>query len=821
LASVFAVVLLAVSSAWAQSAPPRDSAQYAATLNRYCVGCHNDKQKTANLSLEKLDLASVPAYGEAWEKVIRKLRTGAMPPTGAPRPDKQFYDQFSSYLESSLDKAFAAHVNPGRPAAVHRLNRAEYANAVRDLLAVEVDALDLLPPDESTNGFDNNGDVLSVSPVLLERYMTAARKIARQAVGDPQTKPYYETYSIDKSLRQEGRMGDGLPFGTRGGEAVHHFFPLDGNYSVRIRMTRDYRDRIRGLQEPHQLDVRLDGKLIKSFIVGGEKHGRSASIFSTGATADPAQEHYELNADDQLQVMFPADTGTHTVAVAFVESSYEPEGPLQPINSRPQSLDRLPLGDYVAYKGGEPGVDEIIVGGPFSPSGVGNSPSREKIFICHPDRPGVGGVGTGPPDAVGGWPQACAKHILTTLAHRAFRRPVTQQETNMFDQFYVNGARAGGFEAGIQMGIERILVGPEFLFRVYKDPAGAAPGTAYRLTDLELASRLSFFLWSSIPDDELRAKAEAGKLHDPAVLEQQTRRMLADKRSRTLVDNFAESWLYLRNLRSMKPDPDAFPEWDENLREAFDQETALFFENLIREDRSVLELLSANYTFLNDRLARHYGIPGVYGGHFRKVALNDGPGNNRPGGLLGQGSVLTVTSYANRTSPVLRGKWVLENLLGSPPPPPPANVPSLVDKNKKGKVLSVRQRMEQHRANPACAGCHSRMDPLGFALENFDGLGKWRTTDSETAIDPSGVLPDGTKFDGPLGLKKVLMTKQEEFTHTFAEKLLTYAIGRGLEYTDAPMLRQILHDAAKQNYKLSAFVAGVVASPAFQMRRAE
>ena len=778
------------------------------------------------MSLEKLDVGDVAGHGEIWEKVIRKLRTGAMPPTGAPRPDKAMNDGLATYLETSLDRAAAANVNPGRAAAVHRLNRGEYANAVRDLLAVEVNALDLLPPDESTNGFDNNGEVLSVSPVLLERYMTAARRIARQAVGDEATKPYYETYLIDKSLRQEGRMGGGLPLGSRGGKAIRHYFPLDANYSIRVRMTRDYRDRIRGLQEPHQLDVRVDGKLIRSFTIGGEKHGRSASIFSTGGTGDPAQEHYELSADDQLQLLFPATTGAHTVAVAFAEADFEPEGPLQQINSRPESLERIPLGDYVAYKGGDPGVEEVIIGGPFSPRGIGSSPSREKIFTCLPsprasqsrDREGAG-----VPPSSNNVPsdETCARQILSTLARRAYRRPLTAQDQETLLTFYRTGSKKADFEAGIQTALERILVGPEFLFRVYRDPAGIATGATYRLSDLDLASRLSFFLWSSIPDDTLLALAETGKLHDPAVLEQQTRRMLADRRARALVDNFAESWLYLRNLRSMKPDPDAFPEWDENLREAFHSETTLFVENLIREDRSVLELLSADYTFLNDRLARHYGIPNVYGSHFRKVSLSDSLLEGGRGGLLGQGSILTVTSYANRTSPVLRGKWVLENLLGSPPPPPPANVPSLVDKSKDGKLLTVRQRMEQHRANPACAGCHSRMDPLGFALENFDGLGKWRTVDSGATIDPSGVLPDGSKFAGPAGLRKLLIGKQQEITATFAEKLLIYATGRGVEYTDQPALRKLLRDAAKENFRFSSLVTGIVSSTPFQMRRAQ
>lgn len=800
-ASLLAASYLQAAGQEPSSPAPAALSQYSTVLDRYCVTCHNEKLKTADLTLSKMNLGNPSADAAVWEKVIRKLRARAMPPAGAPRPDNAFYDGFAAYLESALDRAAAAQPNPGRP-AIHRLNRAEYTNAIRDMLALEIDGAALLPADESSNGFDNNGEGLTVSPMLLERYMSAAGKIGRLAIGDASTQPVFETYELPRFLMQDDRMSEDLPFGSRGGMAIRHHFALDGEYVIKIRLQKDFRDRIRGLAEPHQLDVRLDGSRVKLFTIGGEQKGKSAPVFSTAALGDPEQEHYELTADDALQVRFPAKAGTRLVQVAFIKETAVPEGALQYVNSKPESLPRLANVDYSEYKGGDPTVASVAIGGPYESKGLSETESRRKIFVCRPGKGDRAGRPYGE--------EACAKKILSTLAHRAYRRPVTAEDMQTLLSFYKKGRRTkGAFEAGIEMALERILVGPEFLFRIERDPA-----PPYRISDLELASRLSFFLWSSIPDDQLLDLAERGKLKDSEVLQQQVRRMLADARSKALVSNFASEWLYLRNLRSVRPDPDAFPEFDENLREAFQKETELFFESIVREDRSVIDMLDANYTYVNERLARHYGIPNVYGSHFRRVTLSD----DRRGGLLGQGSILTVTSYANRTSPTIRGKWVLENILGTPPPPPPPNVPSLKD-NQETKALTMRQRMEQHRANPACAVCHTRMDPLGFALENFDGLGKWRTADGNSHIDPSGVLPDGANFQGPAGLRKVLLTKRDEFAATITEKLLTYALGRAVEYYDEPAVREILREAAPNNYRWSSLVLGIVKSTPFQMRK--
>ncbi|MCZ6489706.1 MAG: DUF1592 domain-containing protein [Acidobacteria bacterium] len=791
IAFVAASYLPAANQGSSSPAAP-SAAQYRAVLNRYCVTCHNEKLRTAGLTLEKIDIEKVSAGAEVWEKVIRKLRAGQMPPDGLPRPDSATYDSFATYLETELDRAAAANPNPGR-LSIQRLNRAEYANAIRDLLAVEIDEGSLLPADDSRYGFDNVGDVLTVSPLLSERYMSAARKISRLAIGDPSIGPAFERYDVPKYLMQDDRVSEALPFGSRGGIAIRHHFPLDGEYVTRIRLQKNSRAYIRGLGEPHRLDVFLDGARIKRFTIGGEIKGRSAPIFSTAAVGDIEQEHYERTADEALEVRFPAKAGTRLVGVAFLKETSVPEGPLQP---------RMTQYDFAQYKGGEPAVASVVIAGPYDAKGLGETDSRRKIFVCRPD--------------AGEEDEPCAEKILSTLARRAYRRPLTGEDTRILMSFYRAGRSEGGFEAGIGTALERILVGPEFLFRIERDPANVAPGAAYPISDLELASRLSFFLWSSIPDDELLGLAENGRLKDPAVLEQQVRRMLGDSRLKALVSNFAGQWLHLRNLRSVSPDPEKFPYFDDNLREAFLQETELFFESLLREDRTVLDLLNADYTFVNERLARHYGIPNIYGSHFRRVRLSD---ENR-GGLLGQGSILTVTSYANRTSPVIRGKWVLENILGAPPPPPPPDVPELRERNEEGKVLSMRQQMEQHRANPVCASCHKLMDPIGFALENFDGIGRWRTTDANTPIDSSGVLPDGTPFQGPAGLRKVLLLKRrEQFVTTATEKLLTYALGRGVEDYDMPVIRSILREAAPGDYRWSSLVLGIVKSSPFQMRR--
>ena len=765
-----------------------------ALLNRYCVTCHNERLRTAGLTLDTADVDAVSEHAETWEKVVRKLRASAMPPQGMPRPDPATYDAFATYLETKLDRAAAANPNPGN-AGIHRLNRTEYANAVRDLLAVEIDSAALLPADDSRHGFDNIGDVLTVSPLLSERYISAARKIARLAIGDPAIGAVVEAYEVPKYLYQDSRMSPDLPFGTQGGVAVQHNFPLDGEYEIQIRLHRNHREFIRGLAEPHQLDVRLDGALVHQFTVGGDIQGKSAPVFSTAAQGDIAQELYERNADDALNIRFQAQAGRRLVGVAFLEEAMAVEGQLE---------QRMTQYDFTQYKGGKPAVASVTISGPYNAAGAGETPGRQRLFVCKP--------------SAAADEEPCAGKILSTLARRAYRRPVTDEDMGTLLSLYREGRSRAGFETGIETALERVLAGPEFLFRVERNPAGIQPETAHNINDLELASRLSFFLWSSIPDEELLSLAESGKLREPAVLERQVRRLLADSRSEALVKNFAGQWLYLRNLGVVSPDPEVFPYFDDNLREAFRQETELFFDSMLREDRSVLDLLDADYTFVNERLARHYGIPNVYGSHFRRITLTD----EARKGLLGQGSVLTVTSYANRTSPVTRGKWVLENILGTPPPPPPPNVPALRERSEGGKAMSIRQAMEQHRANPVCAGCHKVMDPLGFALENFDGIGRWRTTDAKAPIDPSGTLPDGTPFEGPSGLRNVLRTKlSEQFVLTVTERLLTYALGRGVEYTDAPAIRKIMKEASASDYRWSSLIASVTRSMQFQMRKAQ
>jgi mono/diheme cytochrome c family protein len=766
-------------------------------LNAYCVTCHNEKTKTAGLLLDKVGIDRVPENAAVWEKVAKKLRVGAMPPPGAPRPTKANYDFLAAYIETELDRTAAAKPNPGRP-AIHRLNRTEYSNAVRDLLNIDTEAIDikmLLPADDTAQGFDNIGAALSISPRLMERYVSAALKITRIAVGDRAIRPAFETYTAPKFLIQDqDRMDEDLPFGSRGGIAVRHHFPANAEYTVQVRLQRMYRDYIRGLlDEQHQMEITLDGERINLFKVGGEKKGRTSGDFTNaGFLGDPEQEEYERTADKDFIVRVRAAAGTHVIGITFLKKASLPEGPLRP---------RLTLFEFPQFKAGVPSVGEVIIGGPYDIHGVGDTASRRRIFECRPNRP---------QDEEG-----CARRILSNLARRAYRRPVTPQDLTVLVGFYNNARTTGDFESGIAASIERILLDPEFLFRIERDPRNAPVDTAYRLSDLELASRLSFFLWSTIPDEELLSLAERGRLKDPAVLEQQLRRMLNDFRSTALVNNFAGQWLLLRNLNSFSPDPKVFPYFDDNLRDAFRRETELFVESVMRDDRSVTDLLNADYTFVNERLAQHYGIPNIYGSRFRRVAL---PDQNRRG-LLGHGSILTVTSYPNRTAPTVRGKWILENVLGAPPPPPPPDVPDLKDNSSGGKILTMRERMEQHRANPACATCHRQMDPLGFALENFDGSGRWRSTEGGSAIDSSGVLPDGEKFRGPAELRQVLLGKREQFVAVFTEKLLTYALGRGLEYYDAPTIRKIIREASPSDYRWSSIILGIIKSVPFQMRR--
>ena len=765
-----------------------------ALLDRYCVTCHNERLRTGGLQLDRIDVGHVGAAAEVWEKVVRKLRAGQMPPPGRPRPAQAAYDGLASWLEAELDRAADARPNPGRP-VVRRLNRLEYTNAVRDLLALEVDGRALLPTDESGYGFDNVGDVLSFSPGLLERYMSAARKISRLAVGDPTQPPAIAAYKVSPFLVQAGRVSEDLPFGSRGGLVVRHNFPADGEYLLRIHLGRRFdNNAIQGLDLREQLDVRLDGVRLRLFDVGGECVGSDAPRCLLPPGVVPVSE-YGRTADEHLHVRFATRGGPRRVGVSFVDRAVAaPEGP---------GPGRLPTSELRNTELAPMNVGSIEIEGPLSAAGPPDSPSRRRIFVCRP---------AGPADE-----EACAREVLGTLARRAYRRAVTAADLDPLLAFYRTGRAAGGFEAGIQFALEGLLVSPDFLLRVEHDPRHAAPGAPYRIGDVDLASRLSFFLWSSIPDDELLDLAVAGKLGDPGVLQRQVRRMLADRRAEALVTNFASQWLFLRDLRVAAPDTQVFRDFDDSLREAFRRETELLIASQLREDRSVVDLLDADYTFVNERLARFYGMPNVYGSHFRRVPVAD-PVRR---GLLGHGSILTVTSYSNRTSPVQRGKFVLDNLLGSPPPAPPPNVEGLEEAGAGGAPAStVRERMEAHRQNAVCAGCHAQMDPIGFALENFDAIGKWRESEFGLPIDAAGALPDGTRLDGPVELRKTLVRRHPEFVHTLVEQLLTYALGRGTEHYDRPAIRRIAAEAADDDYRWSALILGLVDSVPFRMRTA-
>jgi len=774
--SVIAILL------WAGSLLAQQSPR--AVLDKYCVTCHNERLKTAGLMLDKADVDHVGASPEVWEKVVRKLRGREMPPPGSPRPDSAIYDATTATIEKLLDDAAAANPNPGR-VAVHRLNRTEYANAIRDLLALKIDTKSLLSADDSDQeGFDNVASVLSVSPMLLESYLAAARTISRLAVGDPSINPVADVFKVPTALVQDERVSDDLPFGSQGGTSIRYHFALDGEYQIKVLLKRQLYLYIMGMGEPHQIDIRLDGTLIKRFEIGGKAKGMTNPESYAGNTqGDPGFEEYMHTADAGLEVRLPVKAGTHDVAVSFVRRFWEPEGVLQP----PQRGFARTTNELYH---GNPSVDTVSIAGPYLKAGpAADSPSRRKIFSCRPTN--------------GASEDSCARKILSTLATRAYRRPITDIDVQTLMEFYKEGRANATFDAGIERGLERVLASPSFLFRVEQQT----------ISGIDLASRLSFFLWSSIPDDELLNTAIAGKLTQPAVLEQQVRRMLADHRSRALVDNFVDQWLQMGKLTGLVPDPDAFPEFDENLRDAMRQETKEFVASQIREDRSIVDLLTADYSYLNERLARHYGIPNIYGNHFRRVTFNDGV----RGGLLGQASVLTVTSYPNRTSVVLRGKWLLANVLGTPPAPPPADVPSLKDAGQDGQPRSLRDRMQQHRNSPACSGCHQRMDPLGFALENFDALGKWRSTADGEKVDASASLPDGAKFEGMAGLRKLLVEHRGDFVRTVAEKLLAYSIGRGLEYYDQPSIRKIARESQPADYRWSSLVLGVIRSRPFSM----
>ena len=777
------------------------------TMNQYCLACHNDVLRTANVSFQNIDLTDLSIHEGLPEKMLSQLRNRRMPPMEMPRPTDEIYDELVSWLETELDDLAAANPNPGRTDIFHRLNRAEYSNAVRDLLNIEVDVEEFLPADDiDAYGFDNMADALTVSPALMERYLSASRKISRLAVGETPLGPASETYEVPILLNQEDRMSDDLPFGSRGGVAMRHYFPVAGKYDLSLRLHRNYVNYIRGMGSRHEIEVRFDSELIATFNIGGEEPDVLQAPASYGGNqfGDREWEEYMLFADSNLRLRFEAEAGPHIVGVSFVRKLTEPEGVLQP----PQSVFAAAVNEM---RDGDAAIEVAQITGPYEPAGPGITPSRQAIFTCIPDENDVASEET------------CAIQILSGIANKAYRRPLEQIDIDTLLDFYRIGRGDGQleFDAGIQLAIERILISPDFLFRVEKDPQNTTPGMNYELSDMELASRLSFFLWSSLPDRELLELAEQGKLQDNDVLEKQTLRMLSDPRSIALVKNFAGQLLYLRNLPSLVPDAVEFPEFDENLRTAFRQESELYFESLLKEDRSVLDLLSADYTYLNERLAKHYGIEGIYGSHFRRVELKGEIAKQR-GGILGQGSLLTATSYANRTSPVLRGKWVLTNILGTPPPPPPDDVPDLPETGEDGQPATVRDRMIKHRENPNCAVCHLPMDPLGLALENYDAIGQWRNTgDGDLPIDASGQLPNGTQFYGLDGLREILLDRSNEFSGTVTEKLFAYAIGRPPEYFDKPTIRQITRNAALDNYSWSSTIMGIIKSAPFRMRRSE
>ncbi len=755
-------------------------------VNKYCVSCHNQKLKTANLTLDRADSVHPANSAEAWEKVIVKLRSRAMPPPGMPRPDNAAYDSVADWLGTEIDRT--ARVNPGRTASLHRLNRAEYANAVRDLVAVEVDAQATLPPDEQAFGFENNAEALSMPPALLDRYVSAAAAISRRAVGDPNMPPAFVRYGAIKNnpndltyLRQTERLGEDFPLGTKGGVAARHYFSVDGEYVFKLRLQRAWDNIIRGLNSPNQIEIRVDGERVAQFTIGGEK--------------SPSKT-YQYDGDEVLQARVPVKAGLRQVMATMLKADdAEPEG---------GGADRLSPYSRNSDNGNSPiAIAALLIGGPYDGKVALDSPSRQLLFVCRP----ANAADEAP----------CAAKILSNLARRAYRRGATDEDVQTLLGFYKRGRASGSFDDGIRSALERVLVSPDFLFRIEADPAGASPGSVYRISDVELASRLSFALWSSIPDDTLLDLGIRGQLHEPAVLDQQVSRMFADPRARaSLVQNFFGDWLQTRNVWLLNPDSTKFPWFDDNLRTAFVTETEMFLDAQLKDDHSILDLLTSDETFLNEQLARHYGISGIYGSHFRRVKLTD---ENRFG-LLGKASVLAVTSYTTRTSPTIRGKWLLENILAAPPPAPPPNIPALESSNKDGKPLAVREMLQLHRASAACASCHARMDPLGLSLENFDAIGQWRTTDADRAIDASGVLLDGTKVNGPRELRQALVAKKTQFATAVTEKLLTYALGRGLEYYDAPSVRAIDRAAEADGYRWSSLIQAIVKSAPFQMRTA-
>ena len=798
----------------AESVHQSVSASNRALLDQYCVICHNQavvnslatsneglqttQLRNLGLTLDTEDVSDLAANPEVWEKVIKKLRVGVMPPPNYPRPDKVRYDGFRTWLEDELDSIAANRANPGRTQAFHRLNQTEYRNSIRDLLDLNIDVSDLIPADAPDQyGFDNNAEVLALSPLSVERYVNAAHKIAELAIGAPPRGASITTYDVPLNLIQDDQLSEDLPFGSRGGTAIEHLFPVDGEYRITLNLQTNYVDFVRGFDDANEVELSLDGEHLQTYAFGGDAPGIPAPYSYAGNIrgSDDWEEFMMAFADEGFELVLPVKAGPRVIGATFPREMWEAEGVQQPrLFGYQLAVTELPDGN--------PGIGSVEIEGPLSIDGSGITPSRQQIFSCEPisadEEP------------------ACARQILSSLARRAYRRAVTENDIQGLMEFYKQGQLEGGFETGIQFALERLLVSPDFLFRIEQDPRNAEPDSMYPVTDTELASRLSFFLWSSLPDDELLDLVERSELRDPGVLETQVKRMMSDSRSSGFIENFVGQWLYLRNLDGIYPDPAAFPEFDENLREAFQRETELFIDDQIRSDRSLRELLSADYTYVNERLAEHYGIPKIYGNRYRKVILE---GAER-GGLFGHGSLMMVTSYPNRTSPVLRGKFVLENLLGGPPPEPPPNVPALETSND-GKQLTMREAMAMHRENPACRVCHAAMDPIGFSLENYDAVGKWRTQFAGQAIDASGLLPDGNTFDGPDGLRGLLLERPDDFVGTITEKLMRFALGRSLEYYDMPEVRGIVRAAREDDYRWSSVILGVIKSAPFQMRGTE
>lgn len=786
------------------TSPAKPAAPPAEIVDQYCLACHGGASPAAGLALDSIDWSNPAANAGALEKVVKRLRAGTMPPAGMPRPQPAEYDSISTWIEAELDRSWAAKPNPGRVVPVHRLNRTEYNNAVNDLLGLNVDVTALLPGDPTADGgFDNMAEALPFTTAHLERYMSVARQVSRLAVGIVPDNAGVTTYEVPLHIVQDWRQSEDLPFGSRGGLSVEHHFPANGEYRFVVRLRANWQDYIMGLGWPQQLEIRLDGRLLDRFTIGGEAPGLPApmSFSGPGAPGSLDWEEYMFTADERIEVTVPVTAGPHVVGVSYVREHLQPEDVPQP-----QQRGRLLANDEVYMDYQQVGLLEVW--GPYGDVQVGvETPSRTAIFSCYPDTEAEEGQ--------------CATEILSRLGRRALRRPLVEADIERLLDFFERGRERGGsFDAGVQFALEYLLSDPEFLVRTYPAPDGVASGETYRLRDLEIASRLSFFLWGTIPDDHLLELAERGELSNPATLREQAARMLADPRAvRNLTTNFAAQWLNLRRIDDVVVDPEIYPTYDESLLEGFREETELFVANGIREDASVLELLKADYTYLNERLARHYGVPGVYGSRFRKVTL---PDPEQRGGILGQGAILAVTSYPGRTSPVLRGKWILDNILGTPPPPPPPNVPVLPEGSEGAALGSVRDRLAAHRENPACSGCHSMIDPLGFALENFDVIGGWRTADEAGhPVDARASWPAGEEFEGFTGLRDWLLARPASFAETVTEKLMTYALGRRLDFYDRPAVRRIVQDAAEHGYSWSSLVLGIVESPAFTMSTAQ